>query len=97
MGVTALLSISLTPELERFIEQRVAAGLNQSAEDVVREALLALKMDQRDIDTAFTDLKNKLEDAAKEEQNEGEMTDGDAFISGLLTRLQEPRSSSGAA
>jgi antitoxin ParD1/3/4 len=97
MGVSASLSVSLTPELERFIEQRVAAGLNQSAEDVVREALLALKMDQRDIDTAFTDLKSKLEDAAKEEQREGEMMDGDAFMNGLLTRLKERRSSSGAA
>jgi antitoxin ParD1/3/4 len=97
MAVTAPISISLTPELERFIEQRVAAGLNESAEDVVREALLALTMDQRDIDSAFTDLKSKLEEAAKEEQRGGEMMDGDAFMSSLLTRLNERRSSSGAA
>ena len=97
MGVTAPLRVHLTPELEQFIEQRLAAGLNPSAEDVVREALLALKMDQRDLDTAFTDLKSKLADAAAEEQNEGELMDGDAFMDDLLTRLKKRRNSSGAA
>ena len=97
MGAAPSLNISLTPELEKFIEQRVAAGLNPSAEDVVREALLALKMDQRDINNAFADLKSKLKDAAEQEQLESELLDGDAFMNGLVERLKGSRNSSGAA
>jgi antitoxin ParD1/3/4 len=40
------MNVSLTPELERFIKEKVASGLYNSASEVVREALRLL--DDRD-------------------------------------------------
>jgi antitoxin ParD1/3/4 len=96
MSLGASLNISLTPELEKFIQQRVASGLNQSAEDVVREALLALELSERETDAAFSQLKSKLQHAAAQEQLEGG-DDGKAFMEGLLSRLQKRRETPGAA
>lgn len=53
MSLGTSLNISLSPELEQFIEQRVATGRNSSAEDVVREALTALASSERDIEQDF--------------------------------------------
>jgi antitoxin ParD1/3/4 len=37
------MNVSLTPELERFINQKVETGLYQTASEVVREGLRLLK------------------------------------------------------
>ncbi len=37
------MDVSLTPELARFVEERVAAGEFQTADDVVQEALRLLQ------------------------------------------------------
>lgn len=97
MSLGPLLSISLSPDLKEFIEQRVASGQNVSADDVVREALVALKTTEHDIDSAFDELKAQLHSAAQEEQLETSLIDGDSFMDDLLTRLQQRRNSSGAA
>jgi antitoxin ParD1/3/4 len=96
MNTGASLNIPLTPELERFVEQRIASGLNHSAEDVVREALLALESSERDAEQAFAQLKNKLQNASSQEQLEG-AADGETYMAGLLSRLQKRRETPGAA
>jgi antitoxin ParD1/3/4 len=45
MGV-ALMNVSLTPELEKIVAERVASGRYASASEVIREALRLL--DERD-------------------------------------------------
>jgi antitoxin ParD1/3/4 len=40
------MNVSLTPELERLVNEKVESGLDQTASEVVREALRLLK--QRD-------------------------------------------------
>ena len=37
------MNVSLTPELERLVNEKVASGLYQTASEVVREALRLLK------------------------------------------------------
>ena len=39
---TAVMNVSLTPELERLVEEKVESGLYQTASEVVREALRLL-------------------------------------------------------
>ena len=43
MAGRSTLNVSLTPELERFVDQRVASGLYQTASEVVRDALRLLE------------------------------------------------------
>ena len=44
------MNVSLTPELERMVQEKVASGLYQTASEVVREGLRLLK--ERDDQTA---------------------------------------------
>jgi antitoxin ParD1/3/4 len=47
------MNVSLTPELEELVNEKVRTGLYQTASEVVREALRLLK--QRDDDTRRAD------------------------------------------
>lgn len=40
------MNVSLTPELEKFVEQEVGTGLYQTASEVVRAGLRLLKQEQ---------------------------------------------------
>lgn len=40
------MNVSLTPELEKFVEKEVSSGLYQTASEVVRAGLRRLKEDQ---------------------------------------------------
>ncbi|MCE0498119.1 MAG: type II toxin-antitoxin system ParD family antitoxin [Methylacidiphilales bacterium] len=40
------MNVSLTPELEKFVEQEVDSGLYQTASEVIRAGLRRLKQDQ---------------------------------------------------
>lgn len=44
------MNVSLTPELERLVQEKVTSGLYQTASEVIREALRLLK--ERDADRA---------------------------------------------
>ncbi len=52
-GPTAVMNVSLTPELEKLVNEKVRSGLYQTASEVVREALRLLK--QRDDDVRRAD------------------------------------------
>ena len=80
------LNVSLTAELEAFIESRVATGRYQTASEVVREGLRLLELQERDREMAHKVLKGKLRQAAAEAER-GELIDGEDFIDHLLTRL----------
>ena len=73
------LNVSLTPELERFVQGRVATGLYQTASEVVREALRLLRRTSTNREQGFTALKAKLERGAAQ-ADRGEFIDpGDAM------------------
>ena len=60
MAIRTSLNVSLTPELERFVQQRVATGRYQTASEVVREGLRLLELQERDREAKFLALKAKL-------------------------------------
>lgn len=90
------LNVSLTPELEQFIQDRVSTGRYQTASEVVREGLRLLEMQERDREAAHAALKIKLERAAAE-ADRGELIDGEKFMDDLLVRLQKRASKPDAA
>lgn len=70
------MNISLTPELEEVIKQKVASGMYHSASEVIREALRLLK--ERDehhqmrIEQLRRDLQIGLDQIARGEVHDGE-------------------------
>jgi antitoxin ParD1/3/4 len=80
------LNVSLTAELETFVEARVSSGRYQTASEVVREGLRLLELQERDREAAYTTLKKKLK-AAAAQADRGELVDGEEFIDQLLSRL----------
>ena len=58
------MNISITPELEKFVNQEVKTGLYQSASEVIRAALRRLKEDKerkpRFVVSSRTELEDKL-------------------------------------
>ena len=54
------MNVSLTPELERLVQEKVASGLYNSASEVVREALRILKERDEMRSLALEDLKREI-------------------------------------
>jgi antitoxin ParD1/3/4 len=96
MATRTSLNVSLTPELEKFVQDRVAGGRYQTASEVVREGLRLLELQERDRDEAFKALKEKLQRAAEQAQR-GEVVDGEAYFEQLFARLGKKIPSAGAA
>jgi antitoxin ParD1/3/4 len=96
MAVRTSLNVSLTPELEQFVQERVASGRYQTASEVVREGLRLLELQERDRDAAYKALKAKLKRGA-EQAERGEVVDGEEFLEQLIGRLESRSRKSGAA
>jgi antitoxin ParD1/3/4 len=79
MAVRTSLNVSLTPELEEFVRQRVATGRYQTASEVVREGLRLLENQERDREAAFLALKTRLKRASAE-ADWGEFVDPDETL-----------------
>jgi antitoxin ParD1/3/4 len=96
MAVRTSLNVSLTPELERFVQERVASGRYQTASEVVREGLRLLELQERDREAAHEALKAKLKRGAAQAER-GEVVDGEEFLEKLIQRMEPKRKKSGAA
>lgn len=96
MASRSSLNVSLTPELERFVQARVASGRYQTASEVVREGLRLLEQQERERDAAFEALRAKLQRGAAQAER-GEIVDGEAFFEKTLKRLGRKQRKSGAA
>jgi antitoxin ParD1/3/4 len=96
MAVRTSLNVSLTPELEQFVQERVASGRYQTASEVVREGLRLLELQERDRDAAHKALKAKLKRGV-EQADRGEVVDGEEFLEQLVRRLESKSRKSGAA
>jgi len=96
MAVRTSLNVSLTPELERFVQERVASGRYQTASEVVREGLRLLELQERDREAAHQALKAKLKRGAAQAER-GEVVDGEEFVEKLIRRLEPKSKRSGAA
>jgi len=95
MVACSTLNVSLTPELDEFVRDRVDTGRYQTASEVVREGLRLLELQERDRDAAHAMLKNKLQLAAAQSES-GALVDGEEFIDQLIGQLRENSNPSGA-
>jgi antitoxin ParD1/3/4 len=88
------MNVSLTPELEKFVENEVESGLYQTASEVVRAGLRRLKEDQvtrlpltprtlEELETQLLQSVNQLD--------RGKGSDAEGVIRRLRKRIREAR------
>jgi len=83
-------NVSLTPELDTFLQGRVKSGGYQTTSEVVREALRLLERHERDRDDGFNQLKAKLKRGAAQAER-GELLDSDEVFDELRKIIAERR------
>ena len=83
-------NISITPELDVFLQSRVQSGRYQTTSEVVREALRLLERQEQDRDEARSQLKAKLERAADQAER-GELIGGSEVFDELREMIEERR------
>jgi antitoxin ParD1/3/4 len=69
------INVSLTPEWEEFINQRLASGRYQTASEVVRDGLRLLERQEADRATALDEVRQKIQ-AGLDQARRGESIDG---------------------
>ncbi|MGA2580508.1 MAG: type II toxin-antitoxin system ParD family antitoxin [Bryobacteraceae bacterium] len=87
------MNVSLTPELEKFVQSRVASGLYQTASEVVREGLRLLEEREQASETALKELRAKIRRGI-DQADRGELLDGDAVFE-EIRQLSARRRASG--
>jgi len=85
MAGRTTLNVSLTPDLSRFVENRLRSGKYQTASEVVREALRLLEDRDRAPVASVEELKREIE-IGLAQLRRGEGVDGDAFFRRLAKR-----------
>lgn len=83
-------NISITPELDAFLQSRVKSGRYQTTSEVVREALRLLERHEQEREAAILRLKEKLERGAAEAER-GELLDGGEVFDELREMIEERR------
>ena len=89
-----LMNISITPELEKFVQQEVKTGLYQSASEVIRAALRRLKEDKERKPRFMVSSKSELEDKLMEgvaELDRGEGLPGEQVFAELKAHSAKRR------
>ena len=85
-------NVSITPELDSFLQSRVKSGRYQTTSEVVREALRLLERYEQKREETLNQLKAKLERGA-EQAGRGELIDGDEVFDELREMIEERRRS----
>ena len=88
------MNISITPELEKFVQQEVKTGLYQSASEDIRAALRRLKEDKERKPRFMVSSKAELEDKLLEgiaELDRGEGLAGEQVFAELKARSAQRR------
>jgi antitoxin ParD1/3/4 len=79
------MNVSLTPELEQLVQDKVKTGLYLSASEVVREALRLLEERDQLREIRLTELKKKIA-VGVEQAERGEVVDGDELFEKLRAK-----------
>lgn len=80
------MNVSLTPELEKYIQNKVETGRYTSASEVVREALRLLEL-QEDRDRELKEFRAEM-DRRLASLDRGEGIDGEKFMEDLRKRTK---------
>lgn len=90
MAHRTTVNVSITPELDEFLQARVKSGRYQTTSEVVREALRLLERHEREQDHARNQIKAKLTRGA-EEAERGDLLDGEQVFAELREMIEERR------
>ena len=90
MANRTTVNISLTPELDAFLQSRVKSGRYQTTSEVVREALRLLERQEKERQAGFRQLKAKLKRGAAQAER-GELIDGSEVFDELREMIEERR------
>jgi len=82
------MNVSLTPELEQFIAEQVAAGRYRSASEAVRAGIRMLEDQVRERDAKLLVLRKAVEQGVIE-LDRGEGLDGEQVFDAILARLSD--------
>ena len=85
MPSSSQLTITVTPELEAFIRERVASGRFDTVSDVVHEGLRLLELREHEREAALGEIRREIE-VGLEQARAGQLRDGEAFFAGLAQR-----------
>ena len=91
MATRTTLNVSLTPDLSRFVENRLRSGKYQTRSEVVREALRLLEDRDRAPTASVEELKREIE-VGLSQLRRGEGVDGEEFFRHLVARRRAKRS-----
>jgi antitoxin ParD1/3/4 len=86
------MNISLTPELEQFVREKVDSGRYLSASEVVREGLRLLEEREQLYQAKLDKLRQEIA-VGVEQSDRGEVVDGEAVIQELLSEIEAARQS----
>ena len=70
------MNVSLTPELEAFVQSRVESGMYQTASEVVREGLRLLEYREREREEILDEIRAKIARGTAQ-ADRGEVVDGE--------------------
>ncbi len=78
------MNISLTPTLEKFVQDKVASGLYNSVSEVIREALRMMASKDEMIRKRFAQLNNEIEEG----WNDTVIFDGHSVMDKLIKKYE---------
>lgn len=85
MATRTTLNISLTPQLQQLLNEKLADGRYGSASEVVRDGLRLIE--QRDRLLAIDEIRAKIDEAWQQSER-GEGTDGERVFARMRKQLQ---------
>ena len=88
------MNISLSSEIEKFIESQVESGKYSSAEEVIVAGIRLLEERERIYKGRFEELKREIM-LGVEASERGEVVDGETVFSQLQQKLQQRRNRAG--
>jgi antitoxin ParD1/3/4 len=90
MASRSTVNVSLTPELDAFLQSRVKSGRYQTSSEVVREALRLLERLEIRREESLRRFKAKLRRGTAQADN-GDLIDGDVAFNELRELIEERR------
>ncbi|MCL1468792.1 type II toxin-antitoxin system ParD family antitoxin [Argonema galeatum] len=86
------MNVSLTPELEKFVQEKVKSGRYLSASEVVREALRLLQEEDQIRQLRLEKLRKEIA-MGIEQLDRGEGVDGERVFASLREKIRKARES----
>ena len=85
------MNVSLTPELEQFVQSKVESGLYYSASEVIREGLRMLQEREMLKQIQIEELRKEIQKGI-EQADRGELVDGEAVFEKIRAKSRTRRS-----